>query len=1049
MPVDELLSSDNRDFAHEIARQAAGGVDLAAVAAQAGFESPPSTPRSLIRDRATARQAVESASSRQAELEQRRAGLQARRSELADLDRQLAEMEDLRRAAECLVAQTQRDQARQHVDAFDPRLAALSGRETGELQQLDAALAQLRRQLTEHERTRSRLIGDIECLHLPAAARSAHLPSLEAVVAALAHAEQAARDAHSQATLAVRQLEQATRNLRDAPTASGPASITPALLSDADALFSDALTVKATQSLVEAEENRLGTLAPPDDSIPAAERIQQAVTALALWLRSSPPTSPAVPAATFPIQSLAWICGSIVLISALAAIFWKPAMAAGAAGALLLFVAVLLLRPRPGPTTPPAGIDAALVHQDTFRRLRLPEPAHWNPESVGNTLSDLVGQWLRRAELDDAARARNALEPLRSRLSDQRAHWARRTAAFKKDHGMDVPEDVQSWIRLLIEKIRVWQEAVHRAEPLRAAAADADATLARAQLQCRTLFDSAGCDLTATLGITAKHAETQLADLRQRRTQWSQGERQLQEWTAAEPALRDQLGAAEKALSDFWQRMGLPPDDRTGLARLLETRTRWTEAADTLRAAEIRFAQTEADLGSARPWLDQGLEPIRSRLAERRDLQTRRDALVQAMTRLQADMEAAQQGHDLSDALEGFAAANALLMTQEERNVQQAIGHALFRWLRHQARDTMAPRVLTRAQQLLTRITRGRLSFTVEDSDDGPRFSAATGSEARRPVQSLSSGERVQLLMAVRLAFLEENEDRPLPLLLDEVLAASDDERTLHIIQTVIEIARTGRQVFYFTAQADEVAKWRSALAESGVDFAEFDLHTLRGMAESAARPLPAPPLPRPTPPEPGALSHHEYGKQLGVPGLNPWDPDSLHIWHVIEDVHVLHRVLRSGVERVGPLLRLIRQQGYRELGETQSAVVAIAEAFESACKAWSAGRGRPVTPEALIHAKAITPVFRERVNDLVARVSGDSRELLRQLSNGEIKGWREKSTHELREFLLRQGCLDESERLTTDGIRETVIASISRAGASHLVSGTTLDRVMASVPTP
>ena len=41
----------------------------------------------------------------------------------------------------------------------------------------------------------------------------------------------------------------------------------------------------------------------------------------------------------------------------------------------------------------------------------------------------------------------------------------------------------------------------------------------------------------------------------------------------------------------------------------------------------------------------------------------------------------------------------------------------------------------------------------------------------------MSVGERVQLLLAVRIAFLEQDERTRVPLLLDEVLGTSDDAR--------------------------------------------------------------------------------------------------------------------------------------------------------------------------------------------------------------------------------------------------------------------------------
>ena len=73
----------------------------------------------------------------------------------------------------------------------------------------------------------------------------------------------------------------------------------------------------------------------------------------------------------------------------------------------------------------------------------------------------------------------------------------------------------------------------------------------------------------------------------------------------------------------------------------------------------------------------------------------------------------------------------------------------------------------------------------------------------------LSSATRVQLLLSVRLAFVETGETRyRLPLTLDETLANSDDVRASAIITTMASLAED-RQIFYFTAQNDEVNKWK------------------------------------------------------------------------------------------------------------------------------------------------------------------------------------------------------------------------------------------------
>ncbi len=51
------------------------------------------------------------------------------------------------------------------------------------------------------------------------------------------------------------------------------------------------------------------------------------------------------------------------------------------------------------------------------------------------------------------------------------------------------------------------------------------------------------------------------------------------------------------------------------------------------------------------------------------------------------------------------------------------------------------------------------------------------------------------------------------------------------IISSVIELARDGRQIFYFTAQGDELAGWNKTLDEvTDVEWTTIDLANVRSM---------------------------------------------------------------------------------------------------------------------------------------------------------------------------------------------------------------------------
>ncbi|MCX6925668.1 MAG: hypothetical protein NT154_21025, partial [Verrucomicrobia bacterium] len=100
-----------------------------------------------------------------------------------------------------------------------------------------------------------------------------------------------------------------------------------------------------------------------------------------------------------------------------------------------------------------------------------------------------------------------------------------------------------------------------------------------------------------------------------------------------------------------------------------------------------------------------------------------------------------------------------------------------------------------------------------------------------------------------------------------------------------------------------------------------------------------------------------------------------------------------------------------------------------------------------LAQAAGVSAAFCDRVVSLSRDVGQDAKKLLERLDAGSLKGWREKSTQELRDYLIREGYLDESDRLGPGQIREAVLGELSRNSMADRVTAATLDRVISSLP--
>jgi hypothetical protein len=298
----------------------------------------------------------------------------------------------------------------------------------------------------------------------------------------------------------------------------------------------------------------------------------------------------------------------------------------------------------------------------------------------------------------------------------------------------------------------------------------------------------------------------------------------------------------------------------------------------------------------------------------------------------------------------------------------------------------------------------------------------------------------VQLLLAVRVAFVETQEQggARLPLFLDETLGTSDDYRARAIINAVITLARGGRQIFYFTAQRDEVAKWKAALAESGVDHSEFDLAKTRWKGVADGLPLVVIPAAlSPVLPSVDSHTHASYGAALGVPRVEPGvsSAAATHLWYLIDDLGVLHRLLSIGVSTWGQLETLVGHGGVQILSDhphVYARARALARVVDVMHEQAAIGVGRAVDRATLL-ASGVTSGKMEEVVALAARLEGRASLLMAALDGKEVKNFQQAKIQELREYLEQHGYLDTRPSLAADEIRLSMLG----AAMSDVQAGT------------
>ena len=398
-------------------------------------------------------------------------------------------------------------------------------------------------------------------------------------------------------------------------------------------------------------------------------------------------------------------------------------------------------------------------------------------------------------------------------------------------------------------------------------------------------------------------------------------------------------------------------------------------------------------------------------------------------------ISAAGESSELFEALAKAEAIQQDLIDDREEAFKGIIGQTLVDWLAAESTSDRTSDVFVEASLMLDKITKGQLTLGVSQSGQEEFFVTAPGNE-RRELDQLSVGERVQVLLSIRMAFLGHSELAVLPLVLDETLGTADDERAHDIINSVLELAKLGRQVFYFTAQTDEVAKWKlllkqyPSLESRFIDLdAQLDNAIGKEIPPADAFSLAA------TIDPPGDCSHQEFGEKLGVrrPILFPYSPGNLHLWYLIEDLELLYDCIQIRVMTWGSLQQVMKYNvaGVPFINEGQfSTLQSRAAAVTTAVSLWSVGRAALITREDLQESGAVSNTFMERIWEVAARVEYCGASLIKELrGDSRPKQWSDSKTEKLEDYLCRIEKIDTAARKTPDEIYSQAAIALEAQG--------------------
>jgi energy-coupling factor transporter ATP-binding protein EcfA2 len=1040
LSLPELLTADDATLAAAICRELGGGYSLAEAAAQLGFAAHPALPRKALQRLRQAEEAVAQATREQSGLRRGEAELPRLRSEEADARQAATLVEAVARLLQWREAGRALQAARRQSALYDPRIASLRGTELAQFRDLQQREGQAKG-------AGARAAADLALREAALAARcSSHsLPSPECL---------------SRCRSLALQLQQAESDVRKAQTALAGSQarevaarellaprLTPEQLGRLDRLQPDSSLAEAVRT-ASAAAIADGTLAcfaavplwaEPVADAAALEAQRRGLDLLLAWLQE--PAASVAPAGASPASRLAFTLALAGAALALLLSFLVHA-SLGFAAAVLGLLAWLIR-----PAAPPPSRRAELAAG--YARLGLELPASWDAAAVAQCADALARRWSlgvgRRELAGQGAAARRVLE--------QQAAAGRRAAAECQARNLarlGVALDPAPLAAFhLVTRVAAWQacrDDLVQADRSGAAAREvAGALLERLRRELAPCGGELPVDSASALArvdlleseLAARAAETNRRDALAL---------QVEEYR------REAVQFADRCRG-LIESVGIRADeavDAEGLLVHWDTQRQAAAAA----AAELQSAtalvtrcRTEAQQADAAA---QELRSLRTPHLERcrSDFErtaARRDQIVREIESTETLVREAKRKHDLEQHLAEREAAMAELRREREVGWQALAGQGCLE-LVAAGLETQSSGVLRRAQELLSRITRGRYRLLAEESGAGAAFAARdTETERLHDLDSLSSGTRVQMLLATRLAFIAEKEgDGPrLPLLLDEVLGNSDETRAGTIIDVVAEVVHAGRQVFCFTAQQDEVNTWQARLGQAQVPFAVCWLPRAAAVPPSVSlAPVPAPPLPRPQADE----SPLDYAARLGVPALDRFDTaaGNLHLWYLVDDLEALHALLQAGYRTWGQLGSLLCAPDSAAvlagilpgaLRLEPARLAAKAEMVILTLSLLRLGHGRPLGRAALAASGLVTARYLDDVGQILENAGGDAARLVERLLQGDVRGFRSRNVEALAAWLAEQGYVDRRPRLGVDEVRTRLHSTASGYLAAGVLS--------------
>ena len=725
--------------------------------------------------------------------------LQRREAELPDLERRIekavaakARCEHLKQAlrlADAIDARKEREAA---LGRFPPEMDCLRGDELEQLEENESKARGLHEELRDRQRSLEAAVADRERTGL-----AQSTPAPEDVRAAEERLRQLGEASIERRNTQAARAE-AGAALRDVLAHFNGEGDPPRLDADAFRRAEDiAGPLIAAQSRRRELKERLA-LAGETPEAAEMERQRAGVEALRAWLAGNAAEPSRIQASTKWLRIVSWVALAAAALAALAAYVQDALVAlAGALAALIAVGVTLFLQRGRRPTAPPPTDEA----MRRFHETDLAPPPQWNEQGVRKHLREVIEIRLNELSLQQTRAAGSEQIGLRIREAEAEIEkLEEERIALAREIGFDPRLPVAEFNRF-VHLCSDWDKARNRYVQQGDRLDLLDGEIAEAACLVRDFLGPWRAADAPALEDPAGRPDIVLLrsafdDLQQRNDAAREAHHQI--W-ACETAIRfmeQQIAEADNAVESLFIQARVEPCDRAALAGRIEQLPQWKEARKALDTANTEETLARARLVEQPDLVALVDEGERARLQA--DLETstleagEHTHLIQQHTEIETKLNDAGKDHKLEEAAAEESRAKQALEDKRDEALLAVATRTLLDDVERAFEAEHEPAVLRRARDVFAEVT--ARAFDLRLRGDGTFVAHDVRQDAARALVELSSGTRMQLLLALRLAWIETQEQggEALPLFLDEALTTSDEERFAVMARSLERLAGDG-----------------------------------------------------------------------------------------------------------------------------------------------------------------------------------------------------------------------------------------------------------------